>query len=146
MTSKHAIDKTPPLVGDVAEKTFVSLDEDTLVAVAAKTLYETEASSIIVTRNEPVTNTRHPIGIVTERDMIYRVVAQNKGTFKVTVGKIMSTPIITIDEDASTDEALSVMKSRKINRLPVVNRGDVLIGVVSMENLVRRANVKTTTA
>jgi CBS domain-containing protein len=103
-------------VMDIASTTFVSLDEDTLVAEAAKTLYEQ----------------RSPIGIVTERDIIFRVVAQNKGPFKVTLKDIMSFPIITIDSDESAEKALAILKQNGINRLPVVNKGN-LTGLVTTE-------------
>jgi CBS domain-containing protein len=144
MASRHGATSRRPSVGAIAEKTFVSLDEGTLVAVAAKTLYETEGCSIIVTRIEQGEKTRRPIGIVTERDIIYRVVAQNKGSFKVTLGEIMSSPLIIINKDASLDEALSVMKRQRINRLPVTNSAGALVGLLSMQKLVAKVNIKTT--
>jgi CBS domain-containing protein len=135
--------KAAPTAGSVADKFFVSLDENTLVAVGAKTLYETEGCSIVVTRNEPDKKTRQPIGIVTERDIIFRVVAQSKGPYKVTLGEIMSSPLITIEESDSVSKAFSVMKRRKINRLPVINNAREVIGLLTMERLVRKVDIKT---
>lgn len=149
MTSKDPATSTtpktasPPTVGAVANKVFVSLDENTLVAVAAKTLYETEGCSIIVTRNESSKKTRQPIGIVTERDIIFRVVAQNRGPYKVALGEIMSSPLITIDKSASVSKGFSLMKRKKINRLPVINDAGAVVGLLSMERLVRKVNIKT---
>jgi CBS domain-containing protein len=119
-------------VADIASTTFVSLDEDTLVAEAAKTLYEQESCTIIVTHYDSTSRQRSPIGIVTERDIIFRVVAQNKGPFKVTLKDIMSFPIITIDSDESAEKALAILKQNGINRLPVVNKGN-LTGLVTTE-------------
>ena len=119
-------------VMDIASTTFVSLDEDTLVAEAAKTLYEQESCTIIVTHYDSPSRQRSPIGIVTERDIIFRVVAQNKGPFKVTLKDIMSFPIITIDSDESAEKALAILKQNGINRLPVVNKGN-LTGLVTTE-------------
>ena len=129
--------QTDNKVRDIASTTFVSLDEDTLVAEAAKTLYKQETCTIIVTHYDSTSRQRIPIGIVTERDIIFRVVAQNKGPFKVTLKDIMSFPIITIDSDESADKALAILKQNGINRLPVVNKGN-LIGLITTEMIARK--------
>ncbi len=125
-------------VSNIASTAFVSLDEDTLVAEAAKALYEQEACTIIVTHYDSISKQRVPIGIVTERDIIFRVVAQNKGPFKITLKDIMSAPIITIDSDKSDKEALVILKQNGINRLPVVNKGN-LIGLVTTEMIAHKS-------
>jgi CBS domain-containing protein len=129
--------QTDNKVRDIASTTFVSLDEDTLVAEAAKTLYKQETCTLIVTHYDSTSRQRIPIGIVTERDIIFRVVAQNKGPFKVTLKDIMSSPIITIDSDKSAKDALAVLKQNGINRLPVVNKGN-LIGLITTEMIARK--------
>ena len=129
--------QTDNKVRDIASTTFVSLDEDTLVAEAAKTLYKQETCTIIVTHYDSTSRQRIPIGIVTERDIIFRVVAQNKGPFKVTLKDIMSSPIITIDSDKSAKNALAVLRQNGINRLPVVNKG-TLIGLITTEMIARK--------
>jgi signal-transduction protein with cAMP-binding, CBS, and nucleotidyltransferase domain len=64
-------------------------------------------------------DSKEPIGIVTERDMLYRVLAENLGPYKVTLKKIMSTPLITIDHQSSVANAVSLMRSKHIRRLVV---------------------------
>jgi CBS domain-containing protein len=127
--------------GKVADKTFVSMDENTLVADAAKTMYERKECTIIVTRNDPETRSRIPAGIITERDIIYRIVAQNRGPFKVMLKDIMSTPLVTIDSEASIEQALSVMKENDISRLPVTNKKGIITGLLTMKMLVKRAPI-----
>jgi CBS domain-containing protein len=130
--------QTDNKVSDIASTAFVSLDGDTLVAEAAKALYEQETCTIIVTHYDSISKQRIPIGIVTERDIIFRVVAQNKGPFKITLKDIMSAPIITIDSDKSDKEALVILKQNRINRLPVVNKGN-LIGLVTTEMIAHKS-------
>ena len=65
--------------GKIADRTFVSLDENTIVAEAAKAMYQSEVCSIILTRNDPERGSRVPVGIITERDIIFRIAAQKKG-------------------------------------------------------------------
>ncbi|HXG06849.1 MAG TPA: CBS domain-containing protein [Nitrososphaera sp.] len=111
-----------PTVEDIADKSFINLDENTLVAEAAKTLYEREGSTIVVTRNDPKTGLRVPAGIVTGRDIIFRVVAQNKGPFKITLSRIMSSPVTVIDAGSPMIDPLEIMKEKGFNRLPVVTK------------------------
>ncbi len=124
-------------IKDIADTTFVSLDENTLVAEGAKALYEQDSCSIIVTRYDASSHKRIPVGIITERDIIFRIVAQNRGPFKVTLKHVMTTPLITINSDKSVEEALAILKKNKINRLPVVNKG-ALIGLVTTETIVHK--------
>src|SRR5919112_1050508 len=117
-------------VRDIVDTAFVTLDENTLVAEAAKALYAQERCTIVVTHRDAGTGQRIPVGIITERDIIFRVVAQNRGPFKVTLRDIMSAPIITIDEDKSVEEAMGLLNKHKINRLPVVHDSSI-IGIVT---------------
>jgi CBS domain-containing protein len=78
---------------------FITLDEDTIVAEAAKVMRDKDTSYTLVVSK----NSKEPIGIVTERDMLYRVLAENLGPYKVTLKKIMSTPLITIDHQSPED-------------------------------------------
>ena len=125
-------------VMDFAEEDFVALDENTLVAEAAKAMYDRDACSIIVTRIDAA-KTRRAVGIITARDILHRIVALNKGPFKMTLGKIMSAPLITIDRDSSTEDAISLMRSKNITRLPVVNDAGEVLGVASLKSLARIA-------
>jgi CBS domain-containing protein len=132
--------------GKIAETDFVALDENTVVAEAAKAMYKSEKCSIIVTRNDATKGgSRVPVGIITERDIIYRIVAQNRGPFKVALKDIMSAPLITIDSKASAEEALSLMKENNIARLPVLNRG-VIVGLLTTKALVRKVPLGKTEA
>jgi len=131
----------PLKVKDITDGTFISLDQDTLVADAAKTLYEQEGCSVIVTRNDRSADHRIPVGIVTERDIIFRLVAQNRGPFKVTLKDIMSSPIVTIHSEKSAKEALAIIKNKKINRLPVVDGDGRLVGILTTQTIVQKLPV-----
>ena len=128
-------------VRDIVDTPFVTLDENTLVAEGAKTLYVQERCTIVVTHLEAATGQRIPVGIITERDIIFRVVAQNRGPFKVTLRDIMSTPIITIDADKSIEEALEILNNHKINRLPVVHDSSI-IGILTTGIVIRNVSIE----
>ena len=135
MVSSNAPDK----IIDFADKDFVSLDENTLVAEAARIMYERDACSVIVTRNDSEKLLRQSIGVITARDFLQRVVAQSKGPFKLAVKDIMSTPLITINKETSIDDAIMLMKSKNIARLPVINNAGEVLGIVSLKSLVGKA-------
>jgi CBS domain-containing protein len=102
---------------------FITLDEDTVVAEAAKVMRDKDTSCILVVSKD----SKEPIGIVTERDVLYRVLAENRGPYKVTLKKIMSTPLITIDHQSTVADAVSLMRSKHIRRLVVTKNqiGDI---------------------
>jgi len=128
-------------VREIVDTAFVTLDENTLVAEAAKALYAQERCTIVVTHLDADTGQRVPVGIITERDIIYRVVAQNRGPFKVTLKDIMSAPIITIDAEKSVEEAMAILNKNKINRLPVVHDSSI-IGIVTTGMIMSNVSIE----
>lgn len=112
-----------------------------MVAEAAKTLYEQKGCSVIVTSNDRNAGRRIPIGIVTERDIIFRVVAQNRGPFKDTLKDIMSSPIVMVHSEKSPKEARDILKHKKINRLPVVDGDGQLVGILTTQMIVQKLPV-----
>jgi CBS domain-containing protein len=131
---------TPGRIIDYADKDFVTLDENTLVADAARIMYERGVCSVIVTHNDAERDLRHSVGMITARDFLQRVVAQSKGPFKLAVKDIMSTPLITINKETLTNDAIMLMKSKNIARLPVINDSGEVLGIVSLRSLVGKAS------
>jgi CBS domain-containing protein len=123
-------------VQSIAEKKdYVILSEETLVGEAAKVMRDKDASSVLVANNDN-TNSNEPIGIVTERDIVYHLVAENKGPFKITLEDIMSSPLITILEKESVNDAIQLMKSKHIRRLAIRNGEDNITGVITLKSIV----------
>lgn len=102
----------------------VTATPNTTVARAAKLMAERGVGSIIIAKS------KKPLGILTERDLLMKVVSVDLKPSNVRVGKVMSTPIITIDPNADITEAARVMIRNKIRRLPVIERGK-LIGILT---------------
>jgi CBS domain-containing protein len=119
-------------VRNIIENDYISLPEDTLVAEAAKVMKKEDVSSVLVT--DKISN--EPIGIVTERDILYRLVAENMGPFKVPLKKIMSSPLISINEESSVADAISLMRRKHIRRLVVKNKEDKIIGTITLMSII----------
>ena len=79
---------------------------------------------------------KKPIGIITESDIIKKVVAENLNARELKVEKIMSSPIIVIDPYSPLEEAMKTMGKCNIRRLPVVEKGE-LIGVITHKDISR---------
>ena len=83
-----------------------------------------------------VVNFEKPVGIVTERDMLKRVMLQGRDPKKSRISQIMSEPLITISPDTDLREAINLMTERRIKKLPVVEDGN-LRGLLSITDIVR---------
>jgi len=118
---------------DVAEEDLTMLDESRDVATAAKLMRDKEVSSILVSRNNA------PVGIITEKDILYRVVAANKGPFKTILKDVMSSPLVTMDGMALVKDAVNVMRKKGIRRMPITNGGKV-VGMLTLRSIVGNAS------
>ncbi len=84
----------------------------------------------------PVVEDGRTVGIVSERDVIYCLREHGRDVLDWTVGRIMSSPAITVDSQTEVLAALSLMTERRIRHLPVVERGEIR-GIVSIGDLVK---------
>ena len=101
----------------------------TVKEAAALMLREGVGSLIILEEGEPV-------GILTERDILYKVVAGGKVPSRTNVDKVMSSPVITISPDSSIDIAAKRMSDLHLRRLPVVE-SDKLIGMLTEKDILK---------
>ncbi len=79
----------------------------------------------------------HPIGVVTDRDIVCRVVAEGKNPSAHTAESIMSEPVITVRADAPVDEVVQTMRQHQVRRVPVVDDDGSCMGIVSQADIAR---------
>lgn len=115
---------------DVADKNPIILNESTNLAEAARLMRKEQVSSILVGQDS-----QHVIGIVTERDILYRVVAESRGPFKTTLKEIMSSPLVTVDEATPVKDAVALMRRNAIRRVPVIKGGKV-VGILTLKSII----------
>jgi CBS domain-containing protein len=92
-----------------------------------------------------VTHADKPVGIVTETDLIERVVALCKDPCEISIREVMSKPIIWIDKNKGILEAIRRMRDEGISRLLVMD-GDSLVGIVSERDLLRGVSIASLTS
>jgi CBS domain-containing protein len=87
-----------------------------------------------------VVDSGKPVGIVTERDMLSRVLTKSVATTKAAVVDIMSKPVITVSPNMRAGDAAKLMIEHNIKKLPIVENGE-LVGLVSLTDLLRSEGV-----
>jgi CBS domain-containing protein len=83
---------------------------------------------------------RKIIGMVTDRDIVVRLIADGKDPMNARVNEVMTKSVRKVQEDATVDDVLSLMSSSEIRRVPVVNRNDELVGIVSIGDISTQTN------
>lgn len=111
-------------------RTIVSIDSKAKAKDAARLMVEKGIGSLIANRDGL------PFGIVNERDLVEKIVAEANDPSKVTVGDIMTAPLATIDASGSLIDAARKMMEKQVKRL-VVTDHDKIIGIVSQTDLVQ---------
>jgi len=89
-----------------------------------------------------VDDQRRVIGVITDRDICIAAATRSLDPARIRVSDAMTRDVSTCPEDADPRSALQTLKDRRIRRLPVVNRQDRLVGVLSLNDLVRRAECR----
>jgi len=117
-------------VSDAMRKDVVTVDGDISVAEASMNMREKSEGCAIILRQGT------PVGIVTERDVTWKVAGNGLDPKSMKVSEIMSTPLITIDPDADLAEAARIMEQYKIRRLAVARKG-ALYGVLTAADIAR---------
>ena len=111
-----------------------TVDPDRNVVEAARIMKQEDAGVVPVTENGRLT------GMVTDRDIAIRVVAEGKDPQSTTVREVASTNLVTIDPQQDLDEALRLMAKHQVRRLPVVEEDGRLVGVLAQADVAREGH------
>lgn len=109
---------------------LVSIDSGASVSEATKKMVKEDIGAILVLKNGV------PTGIMTERDILGKVVGPGLNPIEVSVKDIMSSPLITINSEAGLAEALRTMSDKNIRRL-LVTEDNKIIGIITEMNLLK---------
>jgi CBS domain-containing protein len=112
-------------VKEIMTREVCTATRDETLLSASKKMMKFGVGSIVVVENG------RPIGIVTEKDILFKVVSKNRVPSKVKLSEIMSSPLITIKPTTSLREATDIMRKKGIRRLPVINDVGDLVGIVT---------------
>ena len=82
-----------------------------------------------------VVEERRPVGIITDRDLVVRVLAQEASPTKLTVGTVMSANLVCVQEETPLEDALRLMRGHRIRRLVVVSPAQELVGLFALDDM-----------
>lgn len=87
----------------------------------------------------PVCDGKKLVGVVTDRDIVCRAIAAGKTPVAVPVSDVMTRDVYTVGEDDKLEQALELMETKLVRRLPVVDSSGRIVGIVSQADLVAKA-------
>lgn len=121
------------LVRDIMKKNVISIDSSMTVNDAAKMMDDASIGAIVVLENGIA------VGIITERDLVRRIIAKEK-PLSTNVKVAMSSPLIVINPDDTVWDLAQLMKTRRIHRVPAV-KDNRLVGMVTTSDVVRLCSI-----
>lgn len=122
-------------VGNYCEQNLALLTRDASLQEAAMMMRIHHLGEVIVI--DIVNGKNIPVGVVTDRDLVIEIMALDVDVEQISVGNIMSLELITVPEDYSLSETLDIMQQNGVRRLPVVDSGGVLKGLIYMETILK---------
>ena len=107
---------------------------DTSLPEVARMMVDNDCGEIPIVDNK---STKLPVGVVTDRDIVCRTVANNLNPLDLTAADCMSTPIVTVTPEMSLEECCKIMEDTLIRRVPVVDDSGACVGIVALADVAR---------
>ena len=121
-------------IRDYCNMNVICCEPDAPVAEVAGLMRRHHVGDVVVIDHQ-TEGQRIPLGIITDRDILVETIALDIEAKLFTASDLMTAPVTTVQEDASLAEAMSIMRGKRIRRLPVVNRAGGLFGMVTSDDL-----------
>ncbi|MEV6842041.1 CBS domain-containing protein [Actinoplanes sp. NPDC051411] len=117
------------LVADVMTRRVVYLPEGTMLDEAAQAMRDQGIGDVVVTHGPTI------MGLVTDRDIVIRAIAENLPPKTTTLGSISSHELLMIEQSATVDEAVHAMRERNVRRLLVCDADRKVVGIISLSDI-----------
>ena len=119
-------------VKDIMTETPVYGTPDTSLHVIAQMMVENDCGCIPIIEAE---DTKSPIGMITDRDIVIRTIAENRNPLDLQAEDIMTGGIVTVSPETSVEECCNLMESKQIRRVAVVDNNGALCGMVAQADI-----------
>jgi len=121
--------------GDICTREVTFADKETDLVTAAQLMRRDHVGALVVV--DHLDGQRKVSGLLTDRDIVTCVIAQGLDAGPLFIEDIMSTPAVTVQEDDSLIDLMRIMQSNGIRRIPVVSEKQDLIGLVTLDDVLR---------
>jgi len=118
-------------ISEIVNENVKVIDQEQNIFDASKVMIDNNIGSVVVIDNN---ESKNPIGIITERDIVRIVSAFSLSDLEVPARKLMSHPLITLSKNASVLDAMKLMYERKIRRV-IILEGNMLVGIVTEHDI-----------
>ena len=120
-------------IGDICNREVVIAQRETTVLEAARLMRQHHVGDLVIV--DETDGKRIPVGIITDRDVVLEVICMELDAAVLTAGDIMGLKLATVRESEGVFETMRYMRTRGVRRLPVVSAQGVLIGIVTLDDL-----------
>jgi CBS domain-containing protein len=117
--------------GTLCSRAVVTAAPRETVRIAARRMADNDMGTLVVVGDDP----DRPIGVLTDRDITIRCIAKGGDPDTMPVGKVMSTPVQTVSEDATVEDAVSNMAIAGTRRVVVTGDDGVMVGILSLDDV-----------
>jgi CBS domain-containing protein len=124
------------LLKDICTTNVAYCERKTTALQAATLMREKHVGDLVVVDDGADECT--PVGVVTDRDIVVKVLGNELDANRIAVGEIMRTPVVVADHNEEVSDAIARMRAHRVRRLPVVGPRGRLIGIVTLDDLLRQ--------
>jgi len=122
-------------IGQLCNRAVVTVGADATVAEAATLMREHHVGALVVVEN--VAGGPAPVGMITDRDIVVEVVAAGLSPQAIKVGEIVQRAVFSVAEDEGSEDTIRLMAIKGVRRMPVVDSGGRLVGIVTLDDILR---------
>ena len=123
-------------IGEICVRDVVVAPPQTTVREAARLMAKHHVGNLVVVREQGGGQAR-PIGIITDRDIVRNVVAEGLDAAMFALSDLVARDLVTVQEDQGVFECMQHLGLNSIRRMPVVDRDGVLVGIISLDDLIQ---------
>ena len=120
-------------ISEICNREVVIVQRHNTILEAAQLMRQHHVGDVVVVEERG--GVRVPVGIVTDRDLVVEIMAPAIDQTVITVGDIMVTELATVKENAGLSETIEYMRAKGVRRVPVVDRGGGLVGILTLDDL-----------
>lgn len=120
-------------IGSICQRELDLIEADASVATAADRMRQRTVGSLIV-----VNSAKCPIGMITDRDLVIRALADARDADSTPVSEVMTPDIVVASSDMTINSALRLMREGPFRRLPIVDKNGVVVGLVTIDDILIR--------
>jgi CBS domain-containing protein len=120
-------------ISEICNREVIIVQRSNTILEAAQLMRQHHVGDVVVVEEQG--GIRIPVGIVTDRDLVVEIMAPAIDQNVITVGDIMAPELATVKENAGMFETIEYMRAKGVRRVPVVDKGGGLVGILTLDDL-----------